>query len=107
MTGDVEVTRNDDEGRFEARVDGALAGFAAFVETEHVIVFTHTEVDPAFEGRGVGGALARGALDAVRAEGTHQVKPVCPFIRAWIQRHPDYQDLVHHPGAAGAAGAAG
>ncbi|MFQ6170869.1 GNAT family N-acetyltransferase [Oryzobacter sp. R7] len=98
MTDEVEVTRNDDEGRFEARVDGALAGFAAFHETQHVIVFTHTEVDPAFEGRGVGAALARGALDAVRAQGTHEVKPLCPFIRAWIQRHPEYQDLVHHPG---------
>lgn len=104
MTGDVEVTRNDDESRFEARVDGELAGFAAYVETAHVIVFTHTEVDPAFEGRGVGGALARGALDAVRAAGTHQVKPSCPFIRAWIERHPDYQDLVHQPGAPEPAG---
>ena len=57
-------------------------------------MFTHTEVFDAFEGKGVGSALARGALDAVRADGTRQVLPRCPFIRGWIERHPDYQDLV-------------
>ena len=66
--------------RFEVRVDGAVA-------------FTHTVVDEAFEGRGLGSALARGALDAVRAEGS-AVLPFCPFIRSWIQRHPEYVDLV-------------
>ena len=97
MTGDasVVVTRNDDENRWEARVDGELAGFAAFHETPDLIVFTHTEVDPAFEGRGIGGALAQHALDAVRDEGVRKVMPLCPFIKAWIGRHPDYVPLVY------------
>ncbi len=91
---DVQVTDNPAESRYEARVDGELAGFAAYQLADDLIMFTHTEVDDAFEGQGVGGALARGALDAVRADGTRQVLPRCPFIRGWIERHPDYQDLV-------------
>jgi predicted GNAT family acetyltransferase len=91
---DVQVTDNPGESRFEARVDGDVAGFAAYDKADDRIVFTHTEVDDAFEGQGVGSALARGALDAVRAEGGHRVVPQCSFIRGWIDKHPDYQDLV-------------
>ena len=95
LTDDVVVTRNTDEKRWEARVDGELAGFAAYQLTEELVVFTHTEVDPAFEGKGVGGALARAALDEVSAEGTRRVLPICPFIKSWIGRHPDYVPLVY------------
>jgi predicted GNAT family acetyltransferase len=91
---DIEVTDNPDESRFEARVDGEVAGFAAYRLSDGRIVFTHTEVDDAFGGQGVGGALARGALDQVRAAGDRQVVALCPFIAAWIDKHPDYQDLL-------------
>jgi predicted GNAT family acetyltransferase len=91
---DVRVTDRPDRSRFEAHVDGELAGFAAYVAADDLIMFTHTDVFDAFEGRGVGSALARGALDAVRADGTRKVLPRCPFIRGWIEKHPDYQDLV-------------
>lgn len=90
----IEITRNDDGSRYEATVDGALAGFAEFALTEHAITFTHTEVDPAFEGQGVGSALARGALDDAIHRGDRRIKVVCPFIRAWVERHPDYQELL-------------
>ena len=90
---DVVVTDNSDASRFEARIAGGLAGFSAYHDRGARRVFTHTEVDPAFEGRGVGGALARGALDATRAAGL-RVVPLCPFIKAWIGEHPDYADLV-------------
>jgi uncharacterized protein len=86
------VTDNPDEQRFEARVDGELAGFAAYTPAGDMLVFTHTEVDPAYEGKGVGSALAQHALDDVRARGL-KVLAVCPFILAWIQRHPEYADL--------------
>ncbi|MFN8099957.1 MAG: GNAT family N-acetyltransferase [Dermatophilaceae bacterium] len=92
---DVAVTTNEDAHRYEARVDGALAGFAEYQLTRELIVFTHTEVDPAFEGRGVGGALARFALDDVRDRGERKVLPLCPFIKAWIGKHPDYIPLVY------------
>jgi predicted GNAT family acetyltransferase len=91
---DIRVTDNPAQHRFEAHVDGALAGFAAYRFRGNHIVFTHTEVDPAYEGQGVGGVLARGALDQVRAAGEHDVVALCPFISAWIERHPDYQDLL-------------
>ena len=89
MTGEVHRRAND----YEITVDGRHAGLTAFEEEPGVVVFTHTEIDDAFEGRGVGSELARGALDDVRARGL-RVKPVCSFIRGWIERHPDYQDLV-------------
>ena len=89
-----EITNNEAEHRYEARIDGALAGFAEYQLTDELIVFTHTEVDPAFEGRGVGGALARGALDEVAQDDSLRVVPQCPFIKAWIARHPDYAALV-------------
>ena len=76
-------------------VDGELAGFAEYQLTDELVVFTHTEVDPAYEGRGVGGALARFALDDVQAQGTRKVLPICPFIKAWIGKHPDYIPLVY------------
>ena len=91
---DTEVTRNDAEQRYEVRVDGALAGSAYFDLSDDLISFTHTEVDDAYEGKGVGSALARGALDDVRADGRRKVLPRCAFIAGWIARHPDYQDLV-------------
>jgi uncharacterized protein len=93
----VVVTRNEDERRWEAHLGGSLAGFAAYRLTDTSVVFTHTEVDPAFEGRGVASALARHALDEVAADGTRSVVPRCPYIKAWIDRHPDYARLVHPP----------
>lgn len=91
---DVVVTHHPEESRYEAHIGGKLAGFAAYKIARGNQVFTHTEVDDAFEGQGVGGALARAALDDVRERGEHQVVALCPFIAAWIERHPDYQDLV-------------
>jgi uncharacterized protein len=92
---DQPVTVRDDaeESRFEA-VDesGVVAGFAAYRRYPDRIVFTHTVVDDAFEGRGVGSTLVRAALDAVRDEGL-RVVPQCPFVRAYIERHPEYAAL--------------
>ena len=92
---DVTVTNNPQENRYEATVDGALAGFAEYQLTDELVVMTHTEVDRAFEGRGVGGALARFALDDIRRHGTRKVLPICPFIKVWIVKHPDYADLQY------------
>ena len=57
------------------------------------MIFTHAEVAPAFEGRGVGSALAAGALDRVWESG-ERVVALCPFIRAYVERHPEYEDLT-------------
>lgn len=90
---DVTVSNHEDAHQYEAWIDGELAGRAEYELDGDVVVFTHTVVDDAFEGRGVGSALARGALDDVAA-GPRQVRPLCPFIKGWIEKHPDYQHLV-------------
>ncbi|GGS93022.1 hypothetical protein GCM10010156_59100 [Planobispora rosea] len=87
------VVDNPEAGRFEILVDGRVAGFAEYRRSGTKVSLTHTEIDPAFEGRGLGSILARGALDASRAEGL-SVLPFCSFIRGYIERHPDYLDLV-------------
>lgn len=89
----VEVTDAADRHRYEAR-DGQLLGFADYQKTPQLIVFTHTIVEPAHEGRGVGSTLVRAALDHVRDQGL-AVLPLCPFVKSWIRRHPDYADLVY------------
>ncbi len=89
----VTVSHNPSEKRYEARDDGTLAGFAAYMLAGEMIVFSHTEVEPAYEGQGVGGALARAGLDDARERGL-SVMPLCPFIKAWVQRHPEYEDLL-------------
>ncbi|MEY9211102.1 N-acetyltransferase [Thermobifida halotolerans] len=93
---DVKVTDVPGNKRYEARGDGGeTAGFAEYrTTTDGLVVFTHTEVDPSYKGQGVGGRLVQGALDDVRAHGM-RVLPVCSFVRKWIERHPDYADLVY------------
>jgi hypothetical protein len=80
-------------GRFEIRVDGERAGLATYRRSGSSVSFLHTEIDPRYEGRGLGSVLARGALDATRESGS-SVLPFCPFIRGYIRRHPEYADLV-------------
>jgi predicted GNAT family acetyltransferase len=90
---DVVIVDNRDFWRVEAHAGGKVAGFAAYRDKQGRRVFTHTEVDPEFEGQGIGSTLARAALDKARADGVGVV-PLCPFIRRWIDEHPDYADLV-------------
>ena len=82
-----------ERSRFEITADGTPAGFAAYRLRDGLITFTHTEIDDAFEGRGLGGRLVRAALDAARDRGL-AVHPACPFVWSWIAKHPDYRDLV-------------
>jgi hypothetical protein len=79
--------------RFEIHLGGKLAGYANYALKPGRITFTHTVVHDEFGGRGLGGKLARVALDVARKRGL-EVYPDCPFIRAWIGKHPDYLDLV-------------
>jgi len=72
---------------------GGARAVAAYQREGDTLVFTHTAVPPEIEGQGVGGRLVRGALDDVRDRGW-RVIPQCPFVRAWIDRHPEYRDLL-------------
>ena len=95
MTDGVTVADAPDRKRYEATIDGRIAGYAEYLATGELTVLTHTEVDPAYEGRGVGSALARYALDDIRERG-RKALVVCPFINGWIGRHPEYADLIYH-----------
>lgn len=87
-----EVADNPALSRYEMVVDGVTA-FVVYRRDGDVVELVHTEVPQALSGRGVGTALARGTLDLIRAAG-QRTRPLCPFIAAFIQRHPDYADLV-------------
>lgn len=89
----VQVFDNPAEERYEARVDGKLAGEAFYASQPGRIVFQHTEVHPEFEGRGIGSLLAKDALDDVRGKGLRVVAR-CPFIARYIREHPEYRDLL-------------
>lgn len=87
------VVHDPGKSRFEIRQDGAVVGFADYQRNGSTVSLTHTVVDPAFEGRGLGSALARTALDAARDQGD-TVLPFCDFIRSYVEQHPEYLDLV-------------
>ena len=87
------VRNNPEELRYEALRDDQLVGLIRYRTEPGVVVLVHTEVDEAVEGTGVGSALVRGALDDLRARGLRLV-PVCPFVAAYLRRHPEYADLV-------------
>jgi uncharacterized protein len=93
VSATIVVTDAPDNERYEAHADGALAGILQYRRRPELIALVHTEVLPAFEGQGVGGALARFALEDAR-DGGATVLPFCPFVNTYIQRHPEYADLV-------------
>ncbi|HLZ74669.1 GNAT family N-acetyltransferase [Phenylobacterium sp.] len=86
------VVMNEATSRFEAYLDGETA-FTEYVLHNGAMVLPHTVVPPAFEGRGVGSALAKAALGYAREHGL-SVKPSCPFIAGYIQKHPEWADIV-------------
>ena len=90
---DLEVADNPDKARFEILADGELAGFVQYHLRGNEIAFTHTETDDRFRGHGLASQLARAALDAARARHL-AVLPYCPFLRGWMEGHPEYSDLV-------------
>jgi uncharacterized protein len=92
----VVVDDNPMESRYEARLDGALAGLSQYELTADTIVFLHTVVAEKYEGQGVASAIAQYALDDARARGL-RVRPLCPYIMGWIGRHREYADLVTNP----------
>ena len=87
------VADNPDEERYELHQDGELAAFTEYQLGEGFIAFVHTETQPAFEGHGVAQVLVRETLDDVRRRGL-AVMPFCPYVRGFIEKNPEYVDLV-------------
>ena len=90
---DVRVEDNPTELRYELRVDGEVGGEIRYRRQPGSVVLVHTEIEPSLEGQGLGAVLVRGALDDIRAHGA-RVIPFCPFVAAFIRRHPEYAELV-------------
>ncbi len=90
----VTIQNNREKSRYEAIDEsGAVAGFIDYEMTEGMIIYTHAEVDDAFEGQGVASNLTREALEGARSSGM-QVRPACPFVADYLDSHPEYQDLL-------------
>nr|WP_197983453.1 GNAT family N-acetyltransferase [Aeromicrobium sp. CFBP 8757] len=90
----ITIADQPDLRRFEARDEGTLVGFADYIRTDELIVFTHTEVDTAWEGHGVGSRLAE--IGIRTAEHNHlRVLAICTFIASWMARHPEFAHLEY------------
>lgn len=86
------VRDNTARQRFELDAEGHVA-FSEYKRSDGVLTVMHTEVPPALNGKGIGSRLVRGLLDLARAEGV-KVRPLCPFVRSYILKHPEYADLL-------------
>ena len=90
---DLVIRDNRERHRFEADLgDGSLA-FAEYLLLSGRIIFTHTEVPPEHEGKGIGSALIRHGLEEARMRGL-LVIPKCPFFAAYMLKHAEVQDLM-------------
>ncbi|MHB8233698.1 MAG: GNAT family N-acetyltransferase [Solirubrobacteraceae bacterium] len=89
----IEVANAPDRERYELSVDGEVAGFTVYRARPGLIAFMHTEVDDRFQGRGLADRLIRFALEDARAQQL-AVLPFCPFVKAFIERHREFESLV-------------
>jgi len=89
----VTVKNNGDRHRYELRLDQEVVGKLLYRANQQTVALIHTEIDPAFEGHGLAEQLVTAALDDIRARHVHMV-PICPYVEAYVQRHPEYRDLV-------------
>jgi predicted GNAT family acetyltransferase len=93
---ELTLTNNTERNRFEAHLGDKLAGYSSYDLQPDRVAFVHTVVRPEYEGQGIGSRLAKFAIDDVRDRGL-RIKPVCPFIRAYLLRHPEYNEIVDFP----------
>jgi uncharacterized protein len=93
MSTDLTIRDNPEEQRYEARLGSEVVGYSAYRLEPGRITVVHTEVDPEFEGKGIASRLVAGELDDIRSRGLELV-PICPFVRSYLERHPEHADLV-------------
>ena len=93
MTIDLAVRDNPEKHRFEIDLGDGSFAFAEYTLPAGKIMFTHTEVPPEHEGKGIGSALIRHSLGEARRRGL-KVIPICPFFAAYMKKHEDVQDLL-------------
>lgn len=89
------VVHNREKNCFEAIIGDRVAGMVSYIvsaDSKRIIV-PHTEVSEEFEGRGIAGEMTKVLLEYVRKEGM-KISPLCAYTSAYINRHPEYQDLL-------------
>ena len=96
LRDDVLVRDNPERRRYELHLGAKLAGVADYHAQPGLVTIMHTEIEPAFEGHGLGSQFVSAVLDDIRRQEA-KVLPVCPFVRAFLQRHPEYADLAWTP----------
>ncbi len=88
-----DVRHNPEKSRYEIFVDDERVGLMTYRVDGDLVTTPHTEIDDAYGGRGLGQQLVKSALDEIRDAGRY-VQPLCPFVKAYIDKHPDYRTLV-------------
>lgn len=99
----VSVVHAPERSRYELRHDGTMIGFSTYgIRPTQQVVFTHTVVDDAYAGQGLALELTHFALDDVRASG-RRIVSICPYVTAYLRKHPEYDDIVDYPPSRGEA----
>lgn len=93
MTADIQIADQPEQDRYVVSLNGEVIGRADYVRRGDVVVIPHTQVNPAHGGQGLGGQLVCFALDDIRSRGL-RVEPACPFVSAYLAKHPEYNDLL-------------
>lgn len=88
----LEVVHNPEKKRFEIQI-GDQISMVKYVMGSKEIIFTHTEVPEAFEGRGIAGKMAKAAIEYAKEHGL-RIRPMCPYIAEYIKRHPEYHSIT-------------
>ncbi len=89
----IEIRDEREDGRYTAYADGREVGHATWVRVRDTVALPHTEVDSAQAGKGIGSLLARRVFDDARVEHL-TILPMCPFMKRWVELHPDYRDVA-------------
>jgi uncharacterized protein len=92
-TATLEILDKPERNRFEARLEGELVGLIDYIPLPGKIIATHTEVAERYKGQGFGARLVQGMIDQLRADG-RLLQPLCPYVAAYLRRHPDEADVV-------------
>ncbi|WP_338749737.1 GNAT family N-acetyltransferase [Janibacter alittae] len=92
------VTRESNPDRFEITSDGTVAGFAQFLDRDGHRIFFHTEIGEEFGGQGLAGIVVAEAIAATREEGL-TVIPICPYVKKWLTKHTEHEDITAKPTA--------